>query len=187
MTHAVVFDAFGTLITYAGHRINPYRHLFGAGAARLPFLTRNAGIEAFAEDLGLAHLIPVMRRELTQEIAALRLFDDVETTLRSLRAQGRKIAICSNLAAEYGPSVRRLLPVAEAYIFSYELGVKKPEPAIYEAVCTRVGCKPRDVLFIGDSKRADFEGPRSFGMQARLIDRKAGQTLAAVLSTIAGE
>lgn len=187
LTNAVVFDAFGTLITYASHRINPYRHLFGAGAARLPLLTQEAGIETFAEDLGLAHLIPMMRRELAQEIASLRLFDDVETTLRGLRAQGRKIAICSNLAAEYGPFVRRLLPMAEAYIFSYELGIKKPDPAIYEAVCSRVSCKPRDVLFIGDSKRADFDGPRSFGMQARLIDRKAGQTLGAVLSMIEGE
>lgn len=180
MSHAVVFDAFGTLIAYAGRRTNPYRHLYGA--KRLPFLTRNVGIEVFAEEQGLTHLVPEIRRELALEIATLRLFDDVAATLRGLRERGRTIAICSNLAAEYGPSVRNLLPWADSFILSYEVGAKKPEPAIYGVVCAEIGCKPREVLFIGDSKRADFEGPRAFGMQARLLDRKAGQTLADVLA-----
>ena len=33
------------------------------------------------------------------------------------------------------------------------------------------------VLFIGDSRRCDFEGPRGFGMQAGWLDRKNGLTL----------
>mgnify|MGYP003404208757 CR=1 FL=1 len=39
----------------------------------------------------------------------------------------------------------------------------------------------RKLLFIGDSKRADFEGPLAFGMCARLIDREAGENLEIVL------
>lgn len=70
-----------------------------------------------------------------------------------------------------------MLPTLDAHILSYEVGVAKPDPAIYAAVCDALGCRPRDVLFIGDSRRADFEGPQNYGMHARLIDRRGGQTL----------
>lgn len=178
---AVVFDVFGTLISYPGQRINPYRHLYYGAEKRLPFLTRDVDVNTFAEELGLAHLIPVIRRELAEELSALRLFDDVEVTLRKLRARGMKIGVCSNLAAEYGHTVRTMLPGLDAFIFSYEVGAKKPDPKIYEEVCHQMGCRPREVLFIGDSKRADFEGPMAFGMHAQLLDRKGGQSLSDAL------
>lgn len=178
---AIIFDVFGTLITYGGKRINPYRHLSLRGA-RLPFLTRDVGVDVFAQELGLGQLIPLIRSELSEEIAALQLFDDVGSTLSRLRAEGRHVAVCSNMAAEYGPAVRSLLPQVDAYVFSYEVGAKKPSREIYAAACSSLGCAPGNVLFIGDSLRADVEGPRAFGMQARLIDRGTGQMLEEVLA-----
>ena len=178
---AVCFDAFGTLIRYGGQRINPYRHLLNVGpdrqTERLPFLTRNVGVDVFAEELGLLHLLPVIRQELDTEIAGLQLFPEVRLALRTIRAAGKGIAVCSNLAQEYGQVVRQLLPDLDGYILSYEAGVAKPDPAIYGAVCEVLGSHPRDVLFIGDSKRCDFHGPQAFGMQARWLDRRGDQTL----------
>lgn len=178
---AVCFDAFGTLIHYGGKRTHPYRRLLRASAKaqaqRLPFLTRNAGIATFAEELGLAHQLPDIRRELEEEIAGLQLFPEVAQTLRQLRAAGKQLALCSNLAAEYGPIVRQLLPGLDAYALSFEIGAAKPDPAIYRAICTALGAPPHQVLFIGDSKRSDLHGPQAFGMQAHWLDRKSGQTL----------
>lgn len=178
---AIAFDAFGTLIGYGGRRINPYLRLVDAApgekVARLPFLTRNVPVDVFADELGRAHLLPVIRHELAEEVAGFRLFDEVVVTLRKLRTAGRRIAVCSNLAYEYGAVVHLLLPDLDAYLFSYELGAPKPDPAIYAATCTALGCKPREVLFIGDSRRCDFEGPRAFGMSARWLDRRSGLTL----------
>lgn len=178
---AVCFDAFGTLIGYNGRRINPYRHLVqaepGQKAERLPFLTRDVGIDVFAAEMGLSHLVPVIRRELVEELAGVQLFPEVAQVLRKLRADGKRLAVCSNLAQEYGHVVRQLLPDLDSYVLSYEVGAAKPDPAIYSAVCKSLGCHPRDVLFIGDSKRCDFHGPQAFGMQARWLARKDGQTL----------
>ncbi len=179
---AIAFDAFGTLIQYGVRRINPYLRLVGDTPAsgkseQLPFLTRNVSVEVFADELGQSHLIHVIRRELDEEIAALRLYPEVELTLRNLRASGKRIAVCSNLAYEYGAAVRQLLPGLDAHILSYEVGAAKPQPAIYATVCQALGCAPGEVAFVGDSKRCDFHGPQAFGMRARWLDRRGGQSL----------
>lgn len=188
----VVFDAFGTLISYAGRRTNPYRHLMGQIGTRThrdassvrrrpPFLTKNVPVDVFAEECGLASTTAMIRRELEVELSALQLFGDVAPTLQALRTSGIRIGICSNLAAEYGSAVRRLLPDMDAYVLSYEVGACKPDPAIYRAVCVALSCEPGEVLFVGDSRRSDVDGPRAYGMQARLINRKVGETLPDVL------
>jgi len=187
---AVCFDVFGTLIRYNGQRVNPYRRLVtvapGEQAERLPFLTRNVPVDEFAEELGLSHLVPVIRRELDTEIAGLQLFPEVELVLRKLRAAGKRVAVCSNLAQEYGQVVRQLLPNLDGYALSYEVGAAKPDPAIYAAVCQSLGSRSSDVLFIGDSKRCDVRGPQAFGMQARWLDRHGGQTLTDALKGVIG-
>lgn len=184
MASTIIFDAFGTLIQRAKKRENPYARLVSPGASgdlRHEVLTRNVPIEMFAEEQGLEHLIPLLRREIEQEIAALALYPDVLQTMAKLRGAGHKIAVCSNLAFEYCATVRQLLPTIDEFVFSCEVGTAKPQPEIYAEACQRLRCRPKDVLFIGDSKRADFEGPLAFGMCARLIDREAGENLEIVL------
>ena len=160
---ALALDAFGTLIQY-GQRRAPYGRLLagqGEGAARLPFLTRDVPVATFAAELGLEHLLPDIEADLAEELA-----------------------VCSNLAAEYGPAVLGLLPGLDAYVLSYEVGLAKPDPAIFQRVCDALGCAPGEVMFSGDSKRCDVDGPRAFGMQARHLDRRAGQSLLDVLAGI---
>ena len=184
MASTIIFDAFGTLIQRAKKRENPYARLVSPSASadlRHQVLTRNVPIDVFAKEQGLEHLIPLLRREIENEIAALALYPDVLQTLLKLRGAGHKIAVCSNLAFDYCATVRQLLPVLDEFVFSCEVGYAKPQPQIFDEVCQRLRCRPRDVLFIGDSKRADFEGPLAFGMCARLIDREAGENLEIVL------
>jgi HAD superfamily hydrolase (TIGR01509 family) len=178
---AVYFDAFGTLIGYGGRRLNPYRRLLAADApkpvGRLPFLMRNVGIDVFARELGLEAALPAMERELAEELTGLILYPEVEAVLDTLRQAGRKVAVCSNLAAAYGLAVRELIPGLDAYVLSFEVGAAKPDPAIYAAVCAALDCSPGEVLFTGDSPWCDEQGLRDFGMRAHGLDRERGQTL----------
>jgi HAD superfamily hydrolase (TIGR01509 family) len=176
----IVFDAFCTLVKPSGRK-RAYRHLAGDSSDRLPFLTRNVPIDVFARELGKEHLLPMIRWELEKEIAAFELYDDVGEVLQKLRAKSLKVGVCSNLAFEYGPAVRALLNQADEHVFSFEVGAAKPDPLIYQEVCMRFGVAPRQIIFIGDGRRADLAGPQAFGMQARLIDRSVGQTLGEVL------
>lgn len=65
---------------------------------------------------------------------------------------------------------------------SYEVGAFKPQPEIYHAALEFVDLPPERVLFVGDTLRADVDGPRAVGMKAVHIDRKAGHTLVSVIA-----
>jgi HAD superfamily hydrolase (TIGR01509 family) len=183
---AVCFDAFGTLIEYGGPRLNPYRRLLERApdkqTGRLSFLTRDVGVEVFAREWGLEDELPAIQRELSQELAGLRLYSEVDNTLHTLQRAGKRVAVCSNLAAAYGPTVRKLLPELDAHVLSFECGVAKPDPAIYHTVCTALRCSPGELLFIGDSQRCDLHGPQSVGMSACWLDREHGDTLLTALA-----
>src|SRR5574343_360712 len=71
----------------------------------------------------------------------------------------------------------RLFPELDAYVLSYAVGVAKPHPTMYRLACAELGCAPAETVFVGDSKRSDLDGPQAFGMQARWLDRRGGQSL----------
>ena len=81
--------------------------------------------------------------------------------LRSLRAQGYRLALLSNTNPIHIDEVRRRLgPFGygefarcfERIFYSYEMGFRKPDPAIYAAVDRELGItSPAEVLFIDDN------------------------------------
>lgn len=189
---AVAFDAFGTLIKYGEAKLNPYSRLLSGSQVdqakhRHEFLTRNVSVNVFAAELNCLDQLPSIRQELETELAGLELFEEVQDVLHSLRVADTKIAVCSNLAAEYCPALRRLLPGLDSYVLSCEVGHAKPDAAIYQAVCTSIGVAPIEIGFIGDSQRCDLYGPRGFGMKSRWLDRASGQTLQLVLDSLLKE
>jgi 2-haloacid dehalogenase len=51
---------------------------------------------------------------------------------------------------------------------SWELGVAKPDPAVYELVCARLGVPPHAVFFVDDSP-AHVDSARDVGFCAVLF------------------
>ncbi len=83
------------------------------------------------------------------------------SVLRSLRAQGYRLALLSNTNPIHIDEVRRRLgPFGygefarcfERIFYSYEMGFRKPDPAIYAAVDRELGItSPAEVLYIDDN------------------------------------
>ena len=81
--------------------------------------------------------------------------------LQQLRAKGYKLALLSNTNTIHIDEVRRRLgPFGygefarcfERIFYSYEMGLRKPDPAIFAAVERELGItKPKEVLFIDDN------------------------------------
>jgi len=61
-------------------------------------------------------------------------------------------------------------PFVTAVVTSIDVGRRKPHPAIFERALDLLGVGPADVVFAGDTYRADFVGPERCGIRAYLID-----------------
>ncbi|MBY0444226.1 MAG: HAD family hydrolase [Burkholderiales bacterium] len=183
MIRAVVFDVFGTLFEITDRRM-PFRSLlhYLQQQGRAPRADDAAKLMSSRLDLlGVAELfgmtitkdvLHLLDSDLQAELTSIRVFHDTVSTINQLKDAGYQIGVCSNLALPYGESVLQLLPSPlDAYALSFAVGAVKPEPMIYQHVCRSLKCSADEVLFIGDSHTADFEGPRSMGMLARHLRR----------------
>jgi glucose-1-phosphatase len=77
------------------------------------------------------------------------------------------MAVLSNTNAMHFAELRGRLPVLDrfdAVLTSHELGLMKPEPAIYEAALARLGVAPGEAAFFDDLP-GHVEGARRVGMR----------------------
>jgi HAD superfamily hydrolase (TIGR01549 family) len=82
------------------------------------------------------------------------------------------------LVTNGAPSLQRaklagttLAPYFNAIVISGEIGVPKPDPAIFRAALDRLGFGPREAAMVGDSRPRDIAGARATGMRAIQIVR----------------
>ena len=101
------------------------------------------------------------------------VFDDVRPTLNALRARGVRLGVISN----WDSRLRALLGALglarefETIVVSCEVGVEKPDRAIFERALEDLGIGPHEAFHVGDDVVADYEGPRSAGLDAALLVR----------------
>jgi putative hydrolase of the HAD superfamily len=95
--------------------------------------------------------------------------------LRLLRDRGVRTALLSNSDPEIISEFRNspLNGLFEATVFSHEVGLAKPDPAIFQLVCERLGLLPEQCVFIADGSNREFDGARAVGMKTVLAIRYA--------------
>ncbi|WP_431081706.1 HAD family hydrolase [Pseudomonas thivervalensis] len=190
MVDGVIFDAFGTLLEIR-NRQNSYRRLLRLGSEQgrvaSPddirwIMAHSRGLEetasAFRIKLEPAQLME-LQSALDLELESIQCFDDALLAIECVKEHGIKVGVCSNLAGPYCSRVRSLLPGLDAYALSAETGVLKPDLEMYRIVCAMLdtvpgqilGFETAQVLMIGDSKRCDELGPRSFGIVGHHLNR----------------
>lgn len=104
---------------------------------------------------------------------AFCLFPETQAVLAALRAAGYPIALLSNWQRGLGHFCTEL-GLADAFdhvLASAELGVAKPDAAIFTEACDRLGAAPARVLHVGDTRLDDYEGGREAGLQTILLHR----------------
>jgi epoxide hydrolase-like predicted phosphatase len=103
--------------------------------------------------------------------------------LRELRGRGLRLAMLTNNVREWEPQWRAKLPdideIFELVVDSAFVGMRKPEPEIYELTLERLGgVAPGDCVFIDDLD-VNCEAARALGMRAVLFE-ETGTAIAAV-------
>jgi putative hydrolase of the HAD superfamily len=93
--------------------------------------------------------------------------------MKSLKERGLRLGLVSN--AHFLPELMRediarlgVAPYLDEAVFSAEIGVRKPDPAIFRRVLGELGVAPEEAIFVGDRVRDDIAGAKNLGMRAVL-------------------
>ena len=130
-------------------------------------------------ELGLALGLEELRQISEASIAAWHAHTPLDLEAKSVlgELQGRyKLALISNF--DHPPHVHRLLdelalrPFFDAVVVSGDVGVKKPNPAIFVPALEQTGLVADEALFVGDSPEDDVAGARAAGLRPVLIRRQ---------------
>lgn len=103
-----------------------------------------------------------------ERFRAMPLFDDTLPMLDALRGRVR-LAAASN--GNSYPDRFGLEGRFDVVLLAQEHGVRKPDPAFFERLCDLAGCRPEEVVHVGDSVPADVVGARSAGLHAVWLNR----------------
>ncbi len=174
MIRAILFDLFDTLVWLDGERLLAGRDALAARAGvdaallgeqwRRTSDARNrgllGGLEAEIAQLlaavGCTHSVECVHELAELERLAWRsathLYEDTVDALRALRGAGRRLGIVSNCSCQGDTVVRELgLELAvDAVVLSWEVGVLKPDPAIYQVALERLEVAAEQTLLVDD-------------------------------------
>ncbi|MFF8604937.1 HAD family hydrolase [Streptomyces sp. NPDC015346] len=119
--------------------------------------------------------------------AAWLPYPDAESTLRELRGRAIPVAVVSNIGWDLRPVFRHhgLDPLVDTYLLSYEYGVQKPDPRLFQAACDELGLHPRHVLMVGDHPAADG-GAEALGCAVHFVDPLAVDRRPDALTAVLG-
>jgi 2-haloacid dehalogenase len=95
---------------------------------------------------------------------------DAVSLVDELQTAGRRVIGLTNFSAETYPvaeSRHEVLRRLDAVVVSGREGLVKPEPAVFELLCSRHGVDPTRLVFVDDSC-ANVEGARAVGWEALL-------------------
>lgn len=121
-----------------------------------------------------------------------RLYPDVEETLKGLRSRGLTLGIISNWSTRLRSIAREtgLEALVDFIVVSSEVGVRKPDPRIFQFALERAGAAPSEVVYVGDQVEDDVRGAQRVGIRPILIWRKPGHPdgvdAEMILSNLAG-
>ena len=103
-------------------------------------------------------------------------YPDAVPTLRELKRRGYKLGVIAN--QNYGTEMRlknwNLLRFFEVIAASAELGMAKPDPAIFEWALKKADCSPQNAVMVGDRMDNDMEPANRLGMHSVRLKRGLG-------------
>lgn len=158
MIRAIIFDCFGVLTTDSWHEfrvgLDPSVQAKASDLNRL-FCSGSIDREKFLESV--ARLANVTK-ETVADIVDNELDKNKELLrfIAELRDQGYKIGLLSNVASNWildvflTPQEQKLF---DSFVFSFEVGMTKPDPRIYRLAADRLGVIPAQCVFIDDIDR----------------------------------
>ncbi len=205
MSHeAVIFDLGGVVLDSPLHAIARYEREAGIPAGfvnRVVVSTGPGGAWSRLErgELRVEAWIPAFERDCAdagQTISAARMMEAIRgasaprprmiAAIRAIRARGLRVGALTNNWVADEPSENRmgqdLRGLFDAFVESAIVGLRKPDPRIYQHVCRELGVSPGASVFLDDIG-TNLKAARALGMHTIKVD-SAEQALAELESAL---
>jgi epoxide hydrolase-like predicted phosphatase len=190
---AVIFDFGGVISVPVFHDLEPiddelgvprgslHRLLFGdIGDPNPDFHRLETGELSFLDYLsGLERRAPEILGQPLEADAFMRFSISrglqiqwpVVHRIRELRAEGLPLGLLTNNAKEFAESWQASFPVTELFpvvIDSSVVGLRKPDPRIYELTCEHLDVEPDAAVFLDDNLE-NIESAKTLGIETILV------------------
>ena len=186
---AIIFDLYETLVTEfdphwipgpsIGRRLDVSDQSFAQGWSRIYDRRMSGAIPDFPSALREIvqscgqqpdeAIIQQLHEERLQEKTKpfIQVADNIIEMLQVLRTKSVKIGLLSNAACEEVAAWQhcRLASFFDEVVFSYQVGLIKPDQRIYHLTCERLGVSPTETIFIGDGGSRELTGAREAGLR----------------------
>ena len=191
---AVIFDLFGTLVAnlrYGEYQgvlkkmasilsisFNVFQRLWSETARErslgiiptieenIQYICKNLKVDT---DDAKIELVTKIRNDFIVDV--MRPRQDTIDTLSYLQSKGVKIGLISNCSPET-PLIWRetpLAPLVDVAIFSSSVGIRKPDPRIYQLATEQLAVRPENCMYVGDGDSEELSGAARVGMYPVLI------------------
>ena len=190
----MVFDLFGTLTVDQSRTERHARQAAAAATLGLPlpefllalresFTARAAGLWGTPAESLLAICHGLGFAPASSDVdAAVRQREDAERVLArprpgtidvltALHVAGVCTGVLSDCTGELVTVWPELAyaPLVTASVFSCEVGVRKPDPRMYDEICRALSVEPSIVIYVGDGGSQELTGARAAGMRAVML------------------
>jgi epoxide hydrolase-like predicted phosphatase len=135
-------------------------------------LSTELGLSVLQADELMADMCGKLDAELFAYAASLR--PHYNTAILSNAIDGAR----REYQARYG-----LEQLVDVIVYSYEVGLAKPDPEVYRLLCDRLAVSPGEVIFLDDSPE-NIKGARELGIHA-LLHESTAQSIKAVEALLA--
>jgi putative hydrolase of the HAD superfamily len=172
-----VFDSFREFAEAEGLDPNAVKELFRSDPEALALLRELEKGELTSEEFSarFAPYLGVEPENLVERLfAGMRPDEPMLGAVRTAHENGIRTGLISN---SWGSGLtydrQQLAALFDDVIISGEVGLHKPEPAIFELSCERLGVEPGGCVFV-DDLRENCAGAEAVGMTAILHRGSAG-------------
>ena len=188
MIRAVVFDMFETLVTlFEGRTYFSENIAADLGIPPQDFrrewhateLARSTGVYSMEEGTAITlknlgayseesvKLVARKRLEALGDTFSAIPKESIEL-LKKLREKGILTGLITNTFSDERDLIvaSPLYPLFDVAMISYDTGLYKPDPAVFQAMIKALNVKPEECLYVGDGGSRELYGARDAGMKA---------------------
>lgn len=158
----------------ANNKINfPYASHFHQEEPIIQAFLNDLHIPAVYSAIMAPQILNIYRQQLERKLKTdIKTSEEIRKAFEALVSKGKKIVVISNDRAFAPRSALSWLGVDDLvseFITSEELGIEKPNPAVFEETAKRLNITLDKMVYVGDDPVRDIEAPKKIGMPAVLF------------------